>query len=230
MALTFNDNPPKKILYNDQDVLTIKYNNDIVWEKSPPAEYRQVEYLQSSGSQYIDLGRTPNNDDIIQQKFMSLNTTNSICSWYGSMPASNAVRPRLSMGVYSSGFFIGVNNTSTLKSLDNEVHVVKWQQNTESTIYMDVDGTETTRTSTGGYDPAIVLTSYLFARHGNNGVQVYDNAGTRIYYHREYLADGTIAMSLVPCYRIADNKPGMYDLVSDTFLINQGSGEFTYPS
>jgi hypothetical protein len=38
----------------------------------------------------------------------------------------------------------------------------------------------------------------------------------------------TKVLDLVPCYRNSDNKPGMYDTVSNTFLVNSGGGEFTW--
>ena len=75
--------------------------------------------------------------------------------------------------------------------------------------------------------PAVGLTSYLFARHGTDGVQTYDGDGTKIYYHREYLANGTPMLNMVPCVRNSDNEPGMYDLISGQFFTNQGSGAFS---
>lgn len=40
--------------------------------------------------------------------------------------------------------------------------------------------------------------------------------------------DDSEVLNLVPCYRDSDNKPGMYDLISNTFLTNSGGGEFTW--
>lgn len=191
-----------------------------------PEEYTEVEWIQSDGACYIDTNRTPNMNDIIEQKFMSLNTTTNTCSWYGSMPGSTALVPRICMGISGVGFFAAVNNTVGYGSLDNEIHTIKWQQNTATTLYIDYDGTETISPSGSGYDPVVVLTSYLFARHGNNGVQVYDGVGTRIYYHKEYLSNGTIQLDLVPVIRNSDNEPGMYDLVNKVFYTNGGSGSF----
>lgn len=38
--------------------------------------------------------------------------------------------------------------------------------------------------------------------------------------------DGTIVADLVPCYRKADGEIGMYDIVSNTFFTNVGTGTF----
>ena len=36
----------------------------------------------------------------------------------------------------------------------------------------------------------------------------------------------TLLFDGIPCYRISDNKTGMYDVVSQTFFTNNGTGEF----
>ena len=57
MTFNFNGNIPKKILFNNQNVRKLVYNNDVVWQKRRlPNEYQEVEYLESTGTQYIDTG------------------------------------------------------------------------------------------------------------------------------------------------------------------------------
>lgn len=36
------------------------------------------------------------------------------------------------------------------------------------------------------------------------------------------------SLDLIPCYRISDRKPGMYDIVNNVFYTNAGTGEFSY--
>lgn len=230
MAFSFNGNNPKEIYFNNQEVRNLVYNNTLVWHRKLPYEYTELEYIESDGACYIDTNRIPNMNDIIEQKFMSLNTTNTTCSWYGSMPAGNIVIPRFSMGISAAGngkFFVGANQTSYYMELNNEIHTIEWQQNTSTNMHINIDNTELDSTTSSAYTPAVRFTSYLFARHGNDGVQVYDGEGTRIYYHKEYLADETLMLDLVPSRRKSDNVLGMYDLVTETFLTNQGTGTFT---
>lgn len=49
----------------------------------------------------------------------------------------------------------------------------------------------------------------------------------RIYYYQQK-RDGELVADFVPCYRKSDNKPGMYDLVTNEFFSNQGTGQFLY--
>lgn len=39
--------------------------------------------------------------------------------------------------------------------------------------------------------------------------------------------NGAIVRDYIPCYRVSDNKTGLYDIVNDTFYPNEGTGEFT---
>lgn len=51
----------------------------------------------------------------------------------------------------------------------------------------------------------------------------------KIFYCRIEDADsGTVLGEYIPALRIADSKPGMYDLATGKFFVNQGTGEFTY--
>lgn len=194
-----------------------------------PSTYQQVEYLESSGTQYIDTGRVPNNTDIIEQKFQSKNTTNTTYCWYGSMPSSGTTTPRISMGITNGSLFFGVNYTANYSYNSTELTHIKWKVIEEKKFEVILNGERSIKTVAGNasvYSPTISLTSYLFARHGNDGVQVTDGAGTKIYFHREYLADGTIQLNLIPCYRKSDGVAGMYDTISETFLTNLGTGTF----
>lgn len=199
-------------------------------ESGLPLGYTLLDYIQSSGSQYIDTLRVPNNDDIIEQKFQKVGNSDATCSWYGSMPSSQTITPRIGIGSFSQAsvptLFAGSNYTGVVGAANTNVHTLRFQATGEKALTYTFDGVTNVIAvpSINMYEPAIELTSYLFARHGTNGVQVYDNEGTRIYYHREYLADGTLVLNMIPC-KNASNVVGMYDLVSGQFFTNQGTGD-----
>lgn len=216
-------------LTNEQYADANRDLNNILSGLLLPSEYQQVEYLESSGTQYIDIGRVPNNTDIIEQKFQSKGSgDSSTISWYGSMPSSSSATPRISMGATSSTRFIGVNQTANISDGKTDLTYLKWQVIgvRNYLVTQDDETFEKTAPQGSAYNPTIQLTSYLFARHGNSGVQAHDGLGTKIYFHREYLANGTLQLNLIPCYRKSDDEPGMYDTVSGTFLTNLGTGTF----
>lgn len=195
-----------------------------------PREYTQVEYLQSDGACYIDLLRVPNNNDIIEQKFQRQADDNALYAWYGSMPSSSQTTPRIWIGAFTSGnrtIFVGVNSTVNITREDTNINTIRFQATGNDKITCTYNGETTIYTATGNtYEPVITLTSYLFARHGEDGVQAYDGGGTKIFYHKEYLADGTLALNAVPCRRNSDGVLGMYDTVTQRFLTNGGTGTF----
>lgn len=204
-------------------------------QRNLPVGYTQLEYIQSSGSQYIDTERVPNNDDIIEQKFQKVGNSTTTCSWYGSMPSSSEITPRIGIGSFNSQgvkLFAGTNYTGIIADADTNIHTLRFQATGREELTYTLDGVpgvidaSTSATPIDMFEPAIELTSYLFARHGTNGVQVYDNEGTKIYYHREYLANGTLVLNMVPVKRNSDNALGMYDTVSGQFFTNLGTGNF----
>jgi hypothetical protein len=80
---------------------------------------------------------------------------------------------------------------------------------------------------------------YLFARHVLRSSGVYDVGsfcnGVKAYWMR-IRKDGVLTRNLFPCVRIADSKPGLYDLCGSistktgtSFYVNAGSGaDFTW--
>ena len=91
----------------------------------------------------------------------------------------------------------------------------------ETPDYFDILG----GSGVGGY-------IYLFCRMYDN--EPDDNGGickiSNFYVSAKNPDTGTVTeiCDLVACIRKSDNKPGMYDKVSQTFLTNQGTGEFTF--
>lgn len=69
------------------------------------------------------------------------------------------------------------------------------------------------------------LCIYWYSAEDNN---YYGFSKTRVYSFKAY-SWSTLLYDLVPCVRKSDNKPGMYDLVNNVFYTNQGTGEFVMP-
>jgi hypothetical protein len=60
-----------------------------------------------------------------------------------------------------------------------------------------------------------------------NVAQSPDGFGIQYIYAHKIWENGTRVQDFVPCYRKADGVIGMYDLVTDTFFTNAGTGTFT---
>jgi hypothetical protein len=64
---------------------------------------------------------------------------------------------------------------------------------------------------------------YLFANNLAGNVSNFSQA--KLYSCKIY-NNSILVRDFIPCYRKADNKPGLYDVINDVFYTNAGTGEF----
>ena len=193
---------------------------------SLPANYQEIEYISAVDGAYIDSGIECTSDLIVEFIFRCyVETNNAIC---GAINVSN--RPiyfRHHCTPYSSG---GVLNFYWIQNNSNSESIVLYPSEVGRTHYVyinPVDGTYKID-NTEGVFPALPpnLTTEcnygICARIDNNGAVQYKN--TRIYSFKFYRPN--LIGDFVPCYRKSDDTIGMYDLVSNQFFTNAGSGYF----
>lgn len=182
-----------------------------------PAEYQQVEYLESSGTQYIDTGKIYNENDEITIEVVPLeaNVDKAFCGAYDTTITA----------VMEFGFRLGklrfdVNQEVFTYSIGQKYKVTKrglsWY--VDDTYICD---TNRNKTNTISY--------FLFGRHYKETVSDFKLSNVKIYSLKHVRGTETI-LNLIPCVRKADSKPGMYDTVSETFYTNAGTGEFIIPT
>ena len=177
-----------------------------------PVEYQEVEYLESSGTQYIrtdiviDHNNAPVNCKIILDS-MSVSVRNS----------SNII---ISYG-YTGGTWFGVSSSQKLTLGGNTDFVASpFNRSTKIITYNDTGisvsiGDEIKkRDGTAASNPIYL---FSFARDYPSN--------TRIYSASFYMSD-VLTRNLIPCYRKSDSEPGMYDTVTKQFFTNAGTGTF----
>ena len=184
-----------------------------------PREYQQVEYLESTGTQYIDLPFGFDRTDEIETRF-SMDTSQTNDKYIISPVNWNTQSNRFGLGVhiyrYTAGFGGVVTSTTPLDPIttnDGDLHDWIYRDNafriTDIDLSLDVSGIVFGAT-----------TANLRLFYGYKG-----NTKGKVEYYHHKKADGT-EVNLIPCYRKSDQKPGMYDLVSGEFYTNSGTGEF----
>ena len=190
-----------------------------------PSEYQQVEYIQSSGTQYIITGLPIDQSTITEVEFAwvsDLGTWNyvfNVCQsnadgdWYGLGQASMNRGTRLNFGHTST------DNVYTNIAYDdfNKHHVVL--QNWSVTV----DGTNTFSVNSSTNFSTGTTPMTLFAN--NKGGLVREFSHSKIYSFKMYRYN-VLMRDLVPCYRKSDGEIGMYDLVTEHFFTNDGTGTF----
>lgn len=223
MAFTFNGNSPKKIIYNNHNVAKLKYNNTLVWY-GLPSTFQEVEYIETLGSQYIDVNYIPNNNTRVIVKFRtppSIPTSSSTTLFYsgsGSAFYGFALASTTISGKFKVFFRAGVYNGYYLETLKD--YILDYNK---SDFYLD-------NVLLHSFDSTLIFTAPFslpfFAQYYQSTRAInYSPSGTRIYYIKIY-DNGVLIRDLIPCYRKSDNKAGVYDILNGVFYGNLGSGDF----
>ena len=201
-------------------------------QRNLPSEYTQVEYLQSSGTQYIDMGTTVSSTDTFNMKVnwttvgqYALFSSKENIDWtvgryLGITYRSTNVKTWYSRGQTTSSSA----DPSTFTVSANTDYTIKIQPSlnkctVNGTLYNGQGGSQTTDVFTTANNP------YLFA---NNNVWTPSlNDYVKVYYFQVVKSDSTYRLNLIPCRRNSDNVLGMYDTVSGNFLTNSWTWTFT---
>ena len=187
-----------------------------------PTEYQEVTYLESSGSQRISFGFSASKVGRweLTAKFLAITSNQLNGCFYDDTNTA------IDIGIYKGKFFMrnGAVNTVT-KTADTEKHVFVVDQLTKQCL---IDGEiVSTSYSTLGKTDAY---PQLFARNEQSGdysvmkLLCYE----KLYESIVIDVNGIKVSHRIPCYRKTDQKPGLYDIVTNVFHINQMSGsDFT---
>lgn len=185
-----------------------------------PAEYQEVEYLESTGTQFIDLGVYANQDSIMVCDVKLVRNNTQFYYGGGNGYADNTFEcyywnPNVQFNTSNLYIYLNIPDIP-----NNEKIRIYHSYNEFKLIYNDGEIARTTEWT------APFQTDYticLFALHRQAGML----CGTPIIYGAKYYQGARLTRDCIPCYRKSDSKPGMYDLVSGTFFTNAGTGEFT---
>ena len=175
-----------------------------------PSGYKQLEYIESSGTQFIDTGiKAKNNTKVIAECNITYGTnwvmilgsydTGAYFSWWAN--ATN---------IYA---YYGSQNKSGNGATGKQTIIAngsKWSDSANSFVFSDASFTAPS-------------TMYLFSVH--NGGSSYANASMKLYACQIY-DDGTLVRNFIPC-RTPNREIGLWDDVNGVFYGNAGTGTFT---
>ena len=177
-----------------------------------PAGYTEVEYIESTGTQYIDTGILPGNTT---QLVMDFEPT--------TLPASHvmAAGARNNSSGYTKQFVIGWagHQSPAVWRSDFGGSQVSFPTSVEGAIrhHLDKDGAACTMDSTTVTNTSSTFTCaytlYLFA--GNQNDEAVSQVSMKLYVCRIY-DNGTLVRNYIPC-RNPDGEVGLYDLIGGEF-------------
>lgn len=182
-----------------------------------PDGYTQLEYIESTGTQYIDTGIILTNQDLISIKF-----SNSIAESYSVFGANDGtnrcqffytnkyrymrtfVPTNLSFGIGQVDYGVAAVYYLDLKNRRYKINNKPWVNDDTS------------------YEGTPQLNTYLFAQNNSGEVS---GVGTMKIYEYSVSRNGVEIQHLVPA-KNSSGVVGMYDTIGNTFLTNQGTGTF----
>lgn len=184
----------------------------------PPVE---VEYLESTGTQYIDTGVNTTNTLGFDVKFEwdTWNTANSRFMGVIKQDGSNYLRHHSSDSTQTFQYF--VSNAATIiqdPAVTGVKHDFKFNSNTRKYTFDDIEINES---SSATFNTG--LNYWLFGRNSNTE-SLKNYASLKIYSAALYDNTNTALRKFVPA--IMNGRIGMYDKITKTLYENAGTGDF----
>ena len=184
------------------------------WQYSFPEGYTRLEYLESTGVQWIDTGVVRNLEHTYRM--------------VGSVNYPTDVTTRQCQGVQGYFYFGTVNGHWQVAQSGNVNTNIICQINTfhqynilfnpsESKAIYQIDNHSGNVGITYTNEPQ---NAHICLFSLNNGILPCSCKNKQILIYQ----DEILVRNFVPAKRNSDNKPGMYDLVNNVFYVNQGSG------
>jgi hypothetical protein len=186
-----------------------------------PSGYTRLEYIQSSGTQYIDTGFKANQDTRLVCKAISpaVSGSNFLFGGRTSLSAN-----KFSFGSSADKYYVGYGNNSTnvaTSKITNYSGVLFIDANKQNWTLVSET---TTETLTGGtYTSFTTPVNLVLFACNTNGTFAY---GSATLYSCQIYDNGTLIRDFVPC-KNASGEVGLYDVVNGVFYENKGSGSFT---
>ena len=202
-----------------------------------PSEYEAVEYIESTGTQYIITDYVPNIYSNVNVKYRlreipSVDYFDLFGVNVGGLqppafymtfekPDSN----RLKFRQYWTNNNCYIQSGDTGYSI-NEDHIASFG----GMKNVFVDGAVARNENSNFLSFTNSQKLFIFALNVNN-TAMHTGGRWRVYYFKVInIANGNLELNLVPCKRKADDEAGLYDLVNGVFYTNQGTGDFVVPT
>ncbi len=193
-----------------------------IYEDILGKEYQQLEYLESTGTQYIDTGFQPNNNTHIQITYKS--NTAELKALFGARATSN--QKVFTAWVEDGAIYTHYGNRdynaiSPISGNTYQKFIYNQNKNIGKVVFNNgVEGTANSAEAL--FNPECNLT--LLAVNTKNTIDTRRSVGC--LYACQIYDNGTLIRDYYPARRMSDGTLGLYDVVNNEFYRNAGSGSF----
>ena len=191
-----------------------------------PSNYQEVEYIQSSGTQYINLNFIPNQDTGIEMNVIPMQVT-AANAGVGFIP-------------YGAGQSYNSNTFECYSTPDGYLEFNYAQQYQTQLVAISI-GTKIkifqNKNNVLVYNEAgnvILNHNFIYSNFTSprNLVIFGINRGNILCGHQKIydckiFNNNNKIYELIPCYRKTDKIAGMYDIINNVFYTNAGTGSFS---
>lgn len=189
-----------------------------------PSEYQEVEYIQSSGTQYINTWWFPSSNYckvIMDWTVYTWSSYWSVFLWMSNWSNSYSLQTEHSTWQLNVG---SAWNRNTWISFVNETDWIFTFEANNGSISVNIAGS----TYTWSYSWSVAQSTrpmYIFAFDENWSATWKVNMKLREF--KIYSDASTLNRDLIPCYRKLDSVIWMYDTVNNVFYTNSWTWTFT---
>lgn len=197
------------------------------WYKDEiPKEYKKLEYIQSTGTQYIDTGTplTSNSRIVMDCELTAVSGTQCFfCSRTEATTTDATSNTLFAIGSTYRKEYYGESKTATNSDGANKRIVVDNNKNSikigsASLAFSSVD------------DITSPMNCYLMASTilENGVVGTFSNFAYMKLYSCQIYNNDILLRNFIPCQRKSDSTLGLFDIVGQTFYVNSGTGTFNF--
>ena len=183
------------------------------------------EYIESTGSQYINTGYVAQNPSLQYELDMTWTGTNTgdFETFIGFMPSVNGNVPRAGLHKLSSTLFFGGDDTKYSEVIPVSGERFNFYGDFITKNQKLYKNNTLIASSTHTFNPSSnTLSTYIFARNKDNARN--NGAKMKLYRAKIYEEYNTI-YEFIPV-RNAAGVLGLYDIINNQFYTNAGSGDF----
>ena len=186
-------------------------------------KYEELEYITATGTQWIDTGILAASDIKAEVKFKPT-INNSTYSVLGGRDGERANTFTIFTRVSGGTIRLDYGNNQSPISQTQSVSTENWNFITKDGANNYFNGSAISNNSAETF-ASTTNSIYLFTLNNNGTVSTYPFIGS-IAYCKIWKA-GVLVRNLVPVKRKSDDVVCMFDIVSNTFFENIGTGTFT---
>lgn len=198
----------------------IPYEFDVIFKNSIPDEYQEVEYIESSGNQYINtnLALWNGSNWKIENKF-SVNQHYNYNNMFG---VTGVTDTNNEMWIASDKkYYIRVGgitkNAIGVIEVDTPYTIIHDNSGEKYNVYIEGELAKTFNKSNTNSDKIVL--------YGHRDGGKYLNGKT---YYLKLWKDSQLMRYFIPCYKMGNTEQnGLYDIVNNIFYTNAGTGSYT---